>query len=184
MIKMELLTDRLAILVEQVAEHQMEELIDKERLQQERLIQKSQRTDMLSFHKKHQENSNEARKTRRLNLASHRRGAPDATKSSSNDSQKDGTKASGGPKKLATICSIWGLGAVTKSKSNKADQPSGGGDSSDSKQEEANNDKPVKTNFNKFRSAAKMTVVLNSFKQGIEVCTCEDLNTPCKVHDS
>ena len=183
MTKMELLTDRLAILVEQVAEHQIEELINKEKLQQERLIQKSQRTDMLAFHRQYQESSTEARKARRLTLASNKRGAPDATKSSSNDGQSDGSKASGGPKKMATICSIWGLGALTKNKSNKTDQSGSGGGGS-SKQEEAKCDKSSKINMDKFRKAAKMTVVLNSLKQGIEVCTCEDLNTPCKVHDS
>ena len=46
---MELLTHRLAALMNQVAENQIAELVDKDRLQQQRLMEKEQRSKMLSY---------------------------------------------------------------------------------------------------------------------------------------
>ena len=45
----ELLTDRLSFLMNQVAENQIEEIIIKDKLQKQLLMEKQQRSKMLSF---------------------------------------------------------------------------------------------------------------------------------------
>ena len=41
-----------------------------------------------------------------------------------------------------------------------------------------------KINVSKFRKAAKLTVLLESMKEGKAVCTCENLDARCKLHDT
>ena len=53
-----------------------------------------------------------------------------------------------------------------------------------SKINELNESSVPKPSLNKFRKAAKTTVLIQTLKSGRSICTCENLNAHCKVHDS
>ena len=69
--------------------------------------------------------------------------------------------------KLAALNSIWGASKHLKDKSKNG-------------RKEDVNKKPK----SKFLKAAKILVVINVLKQGVNVCTCNSLESKCKRHDS
>ena len=69
--------------------------------------------------------------------------------------------------KLAALNSIWGASKHLKDKTKNG------------RKEEAN-----KKPRSKFLKAAKILVVINVLKQGVNVCTCNSLESKCKRHDS
>ena len=170
---MELLTDRLAMLVEQVAENQMAELINKEKLQQQRIMERSQREKMLSFQVMAAQN--QERRTRRPTFNGKKRDERN------DDIKKQEPKVNEEQMKLvtvakvATVCDIWGSNK-TKSKTDKGD------DTNDPTKQDTEPKPKPKPNL--FRKIAKTTVLMGMLKQGHDICTCEDLNSKCKVHDS
>ena len=178
---MELLTNRLVMLVEQVAENQMADLINKEKMQKQRISERAQRETMLSFELQAAEN--QARRSKKSsNLATLQRSTFTRSAFGGNILQKQAIKEKDQDKdctKITTVCDIWGLSKKAKeakegmNKNIKTDDPN---DISDS-------NKP-KLNVSKFRKAAKLTVLLESLKEGKAVCTCENLDARCKVHDT
>lgn len=178
---MDLLTNRLVMLVEQVAENQMVDLINKEKIQKQRISERSQRETMLSFELQAAEN--QARRSKKSsNLATLQRSALNGSAFRGNILQKQAIKEKGQDKdctKITTVCDIWGLskkGKEVKEGMNKNSKIDDHNDISDS-------NKP-KLNVSKFRKAAKLTVLLESLKEGKAVCTCENLDARCKVHDT
>ena len=178
---MELLTNRLVMLVEQVAENQMADLINKEKLQKQRISERAQRETMLSFELQAAEN--QARRSKKTsNLATLQRSAFTRSAFGGNILQKQAIKEKDQDKdctKITTVCDIWGLSKKVKeakegmNKNSKIDDQNDFGDGN----------KP-KLNVSKFRKAAKLTVLLESMKEGKAVCTCENLDARCKVHDT
>ena len=181
---MELLTNRLVMLVEQVAENQMADLINKEKIQKQRISERSQRETMLSFELQAAEN--QARRSKKSsNLATLQRSA--LTRSAFGGSilqrqavkDKDQDKDGNNTTKITTVCDIWGLSKKVKeakegmNKTSKKDDPNDIGDGNQ-----------PKINVSKFRKAAKLTVLLESMKEGKAVCTCENLDARCKLHDT
>lgn len=166
---MELLTDRLAMLVEQVAENQMAELINKERLQQQRIMERSQREKMISFQQLAA--ANQARRTRKPIFAFKKK---EEQKSEPKEEEQKTNDETPKVPKITAVCDIWGVSKKFKSKGGKAEESN----------EHTKADTPAKLNLSKFKKVAKMTVLMSSLKQGHEICTCENLDAKCKVHDT
>ena len=143
---MELLTDRLSTLMKQVSEKQIAELISKDKLQKQRLMERAQKQKMMSYQ----------------------------TRGVLNHSKQFRLQEKSKGSKKPTVTSIWGLSKKPNDAINKAgaicENPKRSG-----KEEVA---------FNRFRSAARKTVLINSMKQGRLICTCESLDATCKLHDS
>ena len=166
---MELLTDRLAALMKQVADNQIAELVNKDRLQKQRLVERSQRTKMMSYQTVGV--LNRPKQFRRPILSFQKKEEPKVV-----INQAAHTNVGERPTepKIATIGSIWGI-----SKKAKDNLPTGGNIG----------EKPKRTEkeaapLNKFRKVAQMTVLINSIKQGRDICTCESLDAKCKIHDN
>ena len=178
---MELLTNRLVMLVDQVAQNQMADLINKEKIQKQRISERAQRETMLSFELQAAEN--QARRSKKSsNLATLQRSALTRSAFGGSVLQKQAIKEKDQDKdctKITTVCDIWGLSKKVKeakegmNKTTKKDDPNDIGDSNQ-----------PKINVSKFRKAAKLTVLLESMKEGKAVCTCENLDARCKLHDT
>ena len=69
-------------------------------------------------------------------------------------------------KEITTAGDIWGVS--NKSKNNES-----------SKQDSVPN-----PSLAKFRKAAKQTILMEILKKGHDICTCENLDARCKIHDS
>ena len=166
---MELLTNRLARLAQQVAENQMAELINKENIQQERLLERSQREKMLSFQAMAAQN--QFRRNASSTVAFRKK---EQQKRELKEKEQKPVESSSSVVKITTACDIWGLSKKTKtSQSNKED------DLKESDKETT----ATRLNFGKFRKVAKTMVLIESIKEGKAVCTCESLDAKCKVHD-
>ena len=171
---MELLTDRLSILVEQVAEHQIEELINKEKLQQQRIIGGSQGEKFISY--KAIAAANQAKRSKPTVVATKKNEEQQEEKKQ--DDKKDEPAKTA---KAATVNAIWGLAKMAAS-NHKNDKNEKGADKGDKgKQATTQAANPMKPNA--FKSVAKKLVVFSALKGKRDVCTCEDLNSKCKVHD-
>ena len=159
---MELLTDRLSFLMNQVAQNQIEEIVSKDKVQKQRLMEKQQRAKMLSF--KTTESMYQVKQHRNSslrNLISSRKKAEEEEK------MADENKANQ-IKKITAISSIWGA------KKSFEKGAFGGNTKSPT----------VAAATSKFQRAAKFAVLINSVKQGREICTCESLDSKCKIHDT
>ena len=163
---MELLTDRLSFLMNQVAKNQIEEIVSKEKLQRQLVIEKEQRSKMLSYkateslyHMKQQRTSN----LRNLMSSRKKKDEPEPEQVENNEENK--------VKKITTISSIWGA----KKTFEKLTSEKGGS---------AKSQKVAPAAMNKFQKAARFAVLINSVKQGREICTCESLDAKCAIHDS
>lgn len=173
---MELLTYRLATLMDQVAENQIAELINKDRLQKKLLMEQAQRQNMRS----HQAIAalNQPKKFRRPMLSFKKKEEQkDIPKQDDLTNDEEKTK----DPKIATIGSIWGL-----SKKSKDNINNGGGIDENPK---TIDEKPKilakeEVALSKFRKAGRITALICSIKQGREICTCESLDATCKIHDS
>ena len=154
---MELLTHRLSALMNQVAENQIAELVDKDRLQQQRLMEKEQRSKMLSY--KTSDQFFQARQHR--NNMSIRNVLAKKKEDDSKNSERDTAEKI---RKVATLSSIWGAKkAIEKPISKGPATPSAA---------------------NKFQKVARFAALISSVKQGRDLCTCESLDAQCKIHDS
>ena len=111
---MELLTNRLVMLVDQVAQNQMADLINKEKIQKQRISERAQRETMLSFELQAAEN--QARRSKKSsNLATLQRST--FTRSAFGGLQKQAIKEKDQDKdctKITTVCDIWGLSKKAK----------------------------------------------------------------------
>ena len=174
---MDLLTNRLLVMAGQVADNQVAELIYNERLELERLRQRSPREKML--YSKTLDAENQARRGNFTNTISAKRLVISRKKKEENkyNAKEDGrTTQEGVPnvKEITTVCDILGIYKKHKNKGSKINESN----------EFSKETSASKVNFNKFRKAAKTTLLLERFKKGHVICTCESLDSRCKVHDN
>ena len=165
---MELLTNRLSMLVQQVADHQMDEIINEERSQHERMMKQTQRDTMLSFKAMAQEE--QMRRSVSRNTLNWKKRQDEHKKNEEIKKQE----AINEPSKIKTVCDIWGLSKKAKGKVMRAEEPK------DSSKDSSNS----AMNLVKFRQVAKTAVLLKTMTRGHDICTCESLDARCKVHDS
>jgi len=161
-VNMDLLTYRLSALMNQVAENQIAELIDRDKIQQQRLMEKEQRSKMLSyktsesfFQVKHHRNTSIRNMIAAKKKEEERKAEQDA-----NNAEKI--------KKVATLSTIWGS-KKNLDKNNEKTNPKGPSTSAMT---------------NKFQKAARFAALMSTVKQNRDLCTCESLDAKCKIHDS
>ena len=160
---MDLLTYRLAALMNQVAENQISELIDKDKLQQQRFMEKEQRAKMLSYQTS--ETFFQAKQNRHTsirNLIAKKREEEERAKQEKIENAEK-------IRKVATLSTIWGSKKTMDKTSEKFNS-------------KATNSSSSATN--RFQKAAKFAALMSTVKQNRELCTCESLDAKCKVHDS
>lgn len=163
---MDLLTYRLSALMNQVAENQIAELIDKDKIQQQRLMEKEQRSKMLSF-KTTSESFFQAkhhRPTSIRNLIAAKKKAKEEEERKAEEDAKNAEKI----RKVATLSTIWGS-KKNLDKNNDKTNPKGPSTSAVT---------------NKFQKAARFAALMSTVKQNRDLCTCESLDAKCKIHDS
>ena len=178
---MELLTHRLAMMAERVTENHMVELLDNERIELERLrlYQPCLERKVSSF--KSIAGRNQIRKSKFCNTVLGKRRLALLKKRKEEDEEiihEDEQKNHDDVpkiKEIITACDIWGLSKKNKNEKSKVNE------SNESPKE---NSAPKSQGFSKFRRAARTTVLLESLKSGHAICTCENLDARCKVHDS
>ena len=156
--KMELLTSRLTLMMNQVSESRMMDIIDQDRFEKQRMIERHQKSRMLSYDtndpfynlQEQRQASVDRRKVRNKKKEEH-------AKAQRNEDNK--------VKKISTLVTIWG---------NTRDQKGPGKDDGTEKTKGPN----------KFLKAAKMAAVISSVKFGRDICTCSSLDAKCAVHDN
>ena len=156
---MDSLTDRLTFLMGQISDKKIAEIIDKDRC--EKLKGEEERKVMLSYRKK-----NLLYQNNEINESSVKiRGSLQKERS------KDGSIIDDGEHKnkmnIITVGSIWGASKHWKDATDK--DGNNGGRPKDS---------------NKFLKAARTAVLMRQVAYGREICTCESLDSHCKIHDS
>ena len=158
--KMELLTSRLTLMMNQVSESRMMDIIDQDRFEKQRMIERHQKSRMLSYDtndpfynlQEQRQASVDRRKVRNKKKEEH-------AKAQRNEDNK--------VKKISTLVTIWGNRPSREQKGSIKDD---------------NNEKPKGPN--KFLKAAKMAAVISSVKFGRDICTCSSLDAKCAVHDN
>ena len=179
---MELLTNRLLMMAEQVSENHMVDLIDNERIELERLrnyrpyrkgMESNYRTIGAQSQIRKSKIGNTVLTKHRVNTAFHRNNKEENTENTNEDEQKNEEE---GPKvkSVTTVCDIWGFSKKIKNDGSKLNE---------SHESPTENPAP-KINLGRFRKVARTTVLLESLKGGHAICTCENLDAHCKVHDS
>ena len=160
-LRMELLTSRLTVMMNQVSESRMMEIIDQDRFEKQRIIERQQRSRMLVY------NTNDPF----YNLQEQRQAvARRPTRNKKKEEQaKEQMAEDNKVKKISTIgaLSLWGNRTSRDQKGTIKDD---------------NNEKPKGPN--KFLKAAKMAAVISSVKFGRDICTCSSLDARCAVHDN
>ena len=159
-LKMELLTSRLTVMMDQISESRMMEIIDQDRFEKQRIIECQQRSRMLVY------NTNDPF----YNLQEQRQAsvARRPTRNKKKEEQaKEQIAEDNKVKKISTLVTIWG---------NRPSRDQKGTIKDDS------NEKPKGPN--KFLKAAKMAAVISSVKFGRDICTCSSLDAKCAVHDN
>ena len=162
-----LLTYRLSDFMNQIAENQMEELDNKEKIHNERLMRQNQisRMGMVSYSKNAYD-----RKMARMESVNNISGLKKRNKENEPCNEKEKTKQQ---KKMGAV---WG---AAKSFKNITDKDA------DSMYEAKTMDKPlVAPQKNKFMKVAKFAVMINQVSQGRGICTCSSLDAKCDIHDS
>ena len=157
--EMDLLTNRLADFMKQVAENQMQELINKEKFQNEKLISQDEHTRIVAKSKidlARQEDRKMKAKEKGISFRDLM-----GKKNEENKSNIDEKKVQQ-QRKFGAL-----MGVSSSIRKNL--------------EEKENRAKIART---KFLKAAKMTVFVNSVKQGQVICTCNSLDEKCAKHDS
>ena len=159
---MELLTSRLTVMMNQVAENRMMDIIDQDRFEKQRMIERQQRSRMLAY------NTNDPF----YNLQEQRQASVDRRptrnkKREKEEKAKEQSAEDNKVKKISTLVTIWGNRPSRDQKGTVKDD---------------NNEKTKGPN--KFLKAAKMAAVISSVKFGRDICTCSSLDAKCAVHDN
>ena len=157
--KMELLTSRLTLMMNQVSESRMMDIIDQDRFEKQRMIERHQKSRMLSYDtndpfyslQEQRQASVDRRKVRNKKKEEH-------AKAQHNEDNK--------VKKISTLMTIWGNRPARERKESVKDE----------------NIEKTK-GPNKFLKAAKTAAVISSLKFGRDICTCSSLDATCAVHD-
>ena len=156
--KMEVLTSRLTLMMNQISESRMMDIIDQDRFEMFREIERHQKSRMLVcdtndplYNLQEQRQASVGRRLVR------NKKKEEHAKAQRNEDNK--------VKKISTLVTIW---------ENTRDLKGLGKDDG--------NEKPKGPN--KFLKAAKMAAVISSVKFGRDICTCSSLDAKCAVHDS
>ena len=159
-----LLTYRLADFMKQISANQMEEIVNKERIHNERLMSQDQRSRMVSYNKTGFQY--DAKKANGKNIVALKKRDKENQPCTEEEKIKQ-------QKKLGTI---WG---ASKNFKNIIDKDA------ESINKAKNFDKTViAPTKNKFMKAAKIAVLISQVKQGRDICTCSSLDAKCYIHDS
>ena len=165
---MDLLTNRLSMMAEQIYENHMAELIDNERVELERFqhYRPCRGTPFRSIATQNQVPISKFGNLAKIRSSLSKNKKEGNKKNKHEDEQKNQDDV---PKitAITTVCDIWGLSKKNKNESNQS-----------SKENTA-----PKPNLSKFRRVARTTVLLESLKKGHDICTCESLDARCKLHD-
>ena len=168
---MDLLTNRLIMITSQITANHMADLREMESLELKRVRDYKRSMKTLREEKVYSFKAiaaeSQIRKTKFGNAVCLKQNSLRRIK---NEENKENTKQDEDAKEITTAGNIWA--AYKKNKNNG------------SKMNESNESPAPKTSLSKFRRAAKQTVLMETFKNGRSICTCEDLNAHCKVHDS
>ena len=168
--KMELLTSRLTLMMNQVSESRMMDIIDQDRFEKQRMLERHQKSRMLSYDtndpfynlQEQRQASVDRRKVRNKKKEEH-------AKAQRNEDNK--------VTKISTLVTILG-----NTRDQKAPEKGNG------------NEKPKGPNklLKAFLKAAKReqlreqlreAAVISSVKFGRDICTCSSLDAKCAVHD-
>ena len=176
---MELLTNQLLMIGDQVSSNRMLDLIDNERNELERLTHyRPCREDKVSTFRTILGQS-QIRKTKfgTTALVKHRstlsRNRKDDKKEITCEDEQKNQEDAPKIKQITTVFDIIGL-----YKKNKND----GSKFNESHETSKENSAP-KINLSKSHRVARTTVLMQSLKKGHVICTCESLDARCKVHN-
>ena len=163
---LESLTNRLIVLMEQIASNQIADLIEENRLEKERLmgheqIAKSFPQNAFESLIKIKQESNRYSKS-----MTYTKNNTKQTKTDSDELERQ--------RKIEKLGSIWCSSTPTIGISNKLSN-------SALKSNASGKRAPAK---NKFLKVARVLVIVNSMKKGHTVCTCHSLDSKCKRHDA
>ena len=157
-VKMELLTSRLTLMMNQVAESRMMDIIDQDRFEKQRMLESHQKSRMLVYDTNDPFYNLQGQRQASVNRRPNRnKKKEEHAKAQRNEDNK--------AKKISTIVTIWG---------NTRDQKGLGKDDGNEKPKGPNN----------FLKAAKMAAVISSVKFGRDICSCSSLDAKCAVHDN
>jgi hypothetical protein len=156
---------------------QVAELLDNEQFELERLRQRSPRGKLLTS--KTIPTENHARRGKFTNTLQVVGSAvswmkKEEKKCNARDYGKKSQEGVSNVTESTTACDIWITPRKIKNKGSKITES----------HESSKETSASKINSRKFRIAAKTTVLLEQFKQGHAICTCENLDARCKVHDT
>ena len=156
--KMEVLTSRLTLMMNRISESRMMDIIDQDRFEMFREIERHQKSRMLVC------DTNDP-----LYNLQEQRQASVGRRLVRNKKKEENAKAQRNEnnkvKKISAVVTIWG---------DTRDQKGLGNDAGNEKSKGPN----------KFLKAAKMAAVISSVKFGRDICTCSSLDAKCAVHDS
>ena len=159
--KMELLTSRLTLMMNQVSESRMMDIIDQDRFEKQRMIERHQKSRMLSY----DTNDPFYNLQEQRQASVHRRQVRNKKKEENTKAQRNEDNK---VKKISTLVTIWG---------NTRDQKGPGKDDINEKAKVPN----------KLLKAAKISAVISKFainKFGRDICTYSSLDPKCAVHEN
>ena len=158
---MESLTERLAFLMKQVFDDQIDQLIIKNRQEKEFAKEREQKLSVLQsmkFVKNKRTLDSNKQETRIGKSMVHKKYEP-----KSNDDNKQNNTIS--------LKNIWGGPKLSKNNCDKDEEV---------KETGTENESSAKS---KFLKAAKLAVLISQVKKDHNICTCESLDALCKIHD-
>ena len=159
---MESLTERLALLMKQVFDDQINQLIVKNRLENELMREREQKVNVL-------QSMNYAKYKTTLDANKSERKVGKAVTLKKLDSKLNDREDN---RETISLKNIWcGLSSIQ---------------SNSEKEEELNTKQPEKEDTSKrsFVKVAKLAVLISQIKKDHDICTCESLDTICKLHDA
>ena len=156
--EVDLLTYRLSDFMNKIAEKHMEELVKKEKIQNEMLMSQAERSRMVLNNK-----NNCEKKTKTASFKDIM-----GMKKGDRENQTIGYE-----EKTKTQKNLGSMFRVSRSFKSNIDKDASKG-----------SDKVIPASKAKFLKAAKFAVMISQVKQGHDICTCSSLDATCKMHDS
>ena len=164
---MESLTNRLIMLMKQIELNQIADLIEENRLENERNMRHEK------IGKSFAQNASESLPTIKQDL---KRGSKSIQhKKNSKEKKQINGDDMDRQKKLDKLGSIWNTSKTTNRMSTKSNNSGLISNPSDEKKCALQR---------KFLKVARVLVIVNSIKKGHTICTCSSLDSKCKLHDS
>jgi hypothetical protein len=163
---MESLTNRLITLMEQIASKQIADLVEENRLNNEKVWGNTQNAKHFT------QNASESYLKLKQESYTYSNGIT-FMKNYTNQAQINGEELDR-QRKIEKLGSIWCSSEPMKGISNKSNY-------SELKSNASSKNVSPK---NKFHTVARAPIIVNSIKNGLTICTCNSLDAKCKVHDS